>query len=63
MDEKLAIFYPFDFQMGRDYLRFMMEVATNDFLEKGNKITQCRPAFAVGCEIRPAVRQAIRRGR
>jgi hypothetical protein len=61
-DDKLMTIERFDFNLGKKYLRDLLEWATIDYLNHRGKITQCRPAFAVGCEIRPAVRQAIRRG-
>lgn len=51
-----------DFSLGRTYLRDLVALMTLDFLDRGGRITQCQPAFAMGCEIRPVVRQMIRRG-
>lgn len=51
----------FDFNLGKLYLRQMMELATLDFLDRGGKITVCRPAYAFGCETPSNVRSMVRR--
>lgn len=61
-DEDKIIAERADFALGKRYLRELIELMTIDFLDRGGRIVRCRPAFAMGCEIRPAVRQAIRRG-
>lgn len=61
MDKMIA--ERFDFNMGKRYLSELMQLMTIDYVERGGVVQVCRPAFAVGCEIRPAVRQAIRSGR
>lgn len=52
-----------DFALGKRYLSELISLMTLDFLDRGGKITVCRPAFAAGCETPSAVRQAIRAGR
>jgi hypothetical protein len=61
-DEDKIIAERADFALGKRYLRELIELMTIDFLDRGGRIQHLRPCFAVGCEIRPAVRQAIRRG-
>ena len=61
MDESKLIIERFDFSMGKKYLRELLAMATMDFLDRGGRIQQCRPAFAYGCETKSVVRQAIRR--
>lgn len=51
-----------DFGHGKAYLRELLFHMVQDFLDRGNKITVCRPAFAVGCEIGATKRMAIRQG-
>jgi hypothetical protein len=53
----------FDFNMGKRYLSELIQLMTIDFVERGGVIEVGRPAFAMGCEMRPVVRQAIRSGR
>lgn len=54
---------PADFTHGKAYLRELLFYMVEDFLERGGRIQVCRPCFAMGCEIRPVVRQAIRGGK
>ena len=49
--------------MTKRQMSALIAAYTNRFLREGNQIKVCRPAFAVGCEMRPSVMQAIRRGR
>lgn len=63
MEDSKLIVERFDFSMGKNYLRELLTLAVQNFLDLGGEITVCRPAFAMGCEIRPVVRQAIRSGR
>lgn len=50
-----------DFKMGKRYLSELMAMMTIDHIERGQPIHVLRPAFAVGCEMRPSVMSAIRR--
>lgn len=59
MDKMIAERY--DFQMGKRYLSELISLMTSDYLERGQKITVCRPAFAMGCEMKSNVRLAIRK--
>ena len=52
-----------DFSLGKRYLSDLIQLMTLDFIDRGGKITVCKPAFAAGCETPIAVRQAIRAGR
>lgn len=62
-DDRPMIAERADFAQGKAYLRMLLELMVFDFEDRGGKITKCRPAFAIGCETHPAVRQAIRRDR
>lgn len=62
-DQNKLIVESFDFSMGKAYLRELIALATQNFLDLGGQITVCRPAFAYGCEIPSCKRQAIRAGR
>lgn len=52
-----------DFKLGKRYLSELIALMTIDFQERGERIQVLRPAFAVGCEMRPSVMSAIRRER
>lgn len=62
-DDSLMTAERADFNLGKKYLRELLEWMTIDYLSHGGRIVQCEPCFAPGCEIRPAVRSAIRRDR
>ncbi len=62
MEDSKLIVERFDFSMGKEYLRALVALATQNFLDLGGTITVCRPAFAYGCETPSCVRQAVRKG-
>jgi hypothetical protein len=59
MEDSKLIVERFDFFMGKSYLRELLELATQNFLDLGGQITVFRPAFAIGCDIPSCKRQAI----
>lgn len=44
----------------RSVLREQIAKLHRVFVETGSVVKVCRPAFAIGCEMRPSVMQAIR---
>lgn len=61
--EDKIIAEPADFSHGKRYLSELISLMTLDFIDRGGRITVCKPAFAAGCETPTCVRQAIRAGR
>ena len=61
MEDSKLVVERFDFSMGKQYLREILSLATQNFLDLGGKITVCRPVFANGCETPSCVRQAVRK--
>lgn len=61
MEDSKLVIERFDFSMGKEYLREILALATQNFLDLGGEIKVCRPAFAYGCETPSCVRQAVRK--
>jgi hypothetical protein len=61
MEDSKLVIAPYDLSMGKEYVRELLALATQNFLDLGGKITICRPAFAYGCETPSCVRQAVRK--
>lgn len=62
MEDSKLVIERFDFSMGKQYLREILFLATQNFVDLGGEIKVCRPAFAYGCETPSCVRQAVRKG-
>jgi hypothetical protein len=62
MEDSKLVIERFDFNLGKNYLREILALAVDNFLELGGRIKVCPPAYAMGCETPSSVRSMVRKG-
>ena len=61
MEDSKLVIAPYDLSMGKQYIRELLALAVQNFLDLGGQITVGQPCFAHGCETPSCVRQAVRK--